>query len=231
MWKRKKKKDTLENVSVTKLLDDFVDLDVEDDSKRAGDMGDDEYIAMMVKKEAQRKLERSKKDPKPTEHDEMPSPLNESIEKIPPPKSEPQSETFELHCENDVSPEDEAVIEEVMSSQFIQDEPDLTERMKVAVDFLQDEVTTSVSKREARETLEKYRKDIPVTKKSASPIVSEKMAPVKSCQNCYFCIGERKLGGSCWCNCSNPGRSSHAVSKGSWVKSRLNLPCWKPTQE
>jgi len=57
MWKRKKK-NTLENVPVTKLLDDFVDLDVEDDSKRAGDMSDDEYIRMMLKKDEQRQLER-----------------------------------------------------------------------------------------------------------------------------------------------------------------------------
>jgi len=119
-----------------------------------------------------------------------------------------------------------------MSSQAIEDVSDLTERMKVAVDFLQDDVESGVSKRKAIKTLEKFRKeDIPVTKKSASPIISEKISPVKSCQNCYFCVGEKKLSGSCWCHCTNSGRSAHAVSNGSWVKSRLNLPCWKPTQE
>ena len=55
--RRKKRTKTIDDVSITKLLDEFVDLDVEDDSKRKG-MDDDEYIRMMVEKENKRKLER-----------------------------------------------------------------------------------------------------------------------------------------------------------------------------
>ena len=68
-------------------------------------------------------------------------------------------------------------------------------------------------------------------KKSEPPIISEKISTVKRCQNCYFSIREKKISGSHWCHCTNPGRSTNIDSKGSWVKSLLNLPCWKPTQE
>ncbi len=136
MWKRKKKS-TIESVSVDELLDDFVNLDVEDDSKRT-EMSDDDYVSMMLKKDA-------------------------------------------------------------------------------------------------RKTIEKHRRDEPVKqspkKKSEPPVISEKIAPMKRCQNCYFSVKEKKLGGSIWCHCTNPGRSTNIDSKGSWVKSQLNPPCWKPTQD
>ena len=215
MWKRKKKR-TIEDVSVIKLLDDFVDLDVEDDSKRARDMDDDAYIRMMVEKEDKMKRERAKQNP-PSGNQEY---------------SEPQSDTYEPHCESDMSPEDEAVIEEIMKTQDVKEIPELTGRMKIATEFLQHEVRANESRQQARETLEKYRKDLPsIKKKKEAPVISEKLSPVKSCQICYFCIGERKVSGSCWCNCSNPARSSHAINRGSWVMSRLNLPCWKPMQD
>ena len=57
-WKKRTK--NIDDVSVTKLLDEFVDLDVEDDSRRK-DMDDEEYIRMMVEKENKRKFEREKR--------------------------------------------------------------------------------------------------------------------------------------------------------------------------
>ena len=119
-----------------------------------------------------------------------------------------------------------------MKTQERMDEPVLTGRMKASVEYLQDAVVSNESKAAARRTLEKYRKDPPdVKKKEAVPVISEKIAPLKRCQTCYFCVGEKKLSGSCWCHCTNPGRSTHAIAKGSWVKSRMNLPCWKAPQE
>ncbi len=79
-------------------------------------------------------------------------------------------------------------------------------------------------RKKARATLEKYRKEDPAPVK---PVVSEKTPAIKRCQNCYFCVGERKFGGSSWVQCSNPGRSTTVISSGSWVKSGLNLPCWR----
>jgi hypothetical protein len=232
MRKRKKTK-SIDDVSVMKLLDDFVDLDVEDDSKRK-DMDDDEYIRMMVEKEEQRKFERARRTaPSETHIDEQNSPERTiEKEKAPMKVKESMEEVFPETCEHDLSPEDETDIDEIMKTQERIDEPVLTGRMKASVEFLQGEVETNESKRAARKTLEKYRKDIPVEKKKEiAPVKSEKLAPIKRCQSCYFCVGEKKVSGSCWCHCTNPGRSTHAVAKGSWVKSRMNLPCWKAPEE
>ena len=137
MWKRKKK----DTVSVNELLDDFVNSVIEDDCKRVADMDDDDYVSMMLKKDARR-------------------------------------------------------------------------------------------------TIEKHRRDEPVKQSEKSPkknieplVISEKLSAIKRCQNCYFSVREKKIGGSYWCHCTNPGRSTDVICKGSWVKSQLNLPCWKPTQE
>ena len=230
MRKRKSTK-TIDDVSVSKLLDDFVDLDVEEENKRK-QMNDDEYIRMMVEKENERKLERAKRILSAQTNDEVPPAPDDAIVELPPRRPEPLEEVFPESCEHDLSPEDEADIDEIMKSQSMMEEPVLTGRMKTSVEFLQDEISFSQSKRNARKTLEKYRKDRPISKeKEITPIISKKRAPIKRCQNCYFCVGERKVSGSCWCHCSNPGRSTHAVVKGSWVKSRINLPCWKPPQD
>jgi len=98
-----------------------------------------------------------------------------------------------------------------------------------------DDYVSMMLKKDAKKTIEKHRRDEPVKqspkKKSEPPVVSEKIATMKRCQNCYFSVKEKKLGGSIWCNCTNPGRSTNIDSKGSWVKSQLNPPCWKPAQE
>ncbi len=229
--RRKKRTKTIDDVSITKLLDEFVDLDVEDDSKRKG-MDDDEYIRMMVEKENKRKLEREKGTLPTRTHDDTVTSPTAPTEKSPPQPTEPMEEVFPIACENDVTPEDEADIDEIMKTQDMMEEPALTDRMKASVEFLQDEVSSSKSKRAAHKTLEKYRKDPPASKKKkATPIISEKRAPIKRCQTCYFCVKEKKVSGSCWCHCTNPARSTHAVAKGSWVKSRMNLPCWKAPQD
>jgi len=229
--RRKKKTKTIDDVSVTKLLDEFVDLDVEDDSKRK-EMDDDEYIRMMVEKENQRKSERAKKSPPASTRDDAVSSAATPVETSPPQKTEAMEEVYPETCEHDLSLDDEADIDEIMKTQDVMDEPVLTDRMKASVEFLQGEVKSSESKRAARKTLEKYRKVETISKKKEiAPIVSEKRAPIKRCQNCYFCVKEKKVSGSCWCHCTNPARSTHAVAKGSWVKSRMNLPCWKAPQE
>jgi len=98
-----------------------------------------------------------------------------------------------------------------------------------------DDYVSMMLKKDAKKTIEKHRRNEPVKqspkKKSEPPVVSEKIATMKRCQNCYFSVKEKKLGGSIWCNCTNPGRSTNIDSKGSWVKSQLNPPCWKPAQE
>ena len=72
---------TIGDVSVTSLLDDFVDPDVEDESKRQHEMDDDEYISMMLKKDAQRQLDRVEREAEQTEMDEETA-TDEDLEEI-----------------------------------------------------------------------------------------------------------------------------------------------------
>ncbi len=102
-----------------------------------------------------------------------------------------------------------------------------------AEDPWSEDYLTKLHKKEARKTLEKYRKDAPIIQekprmKQEHPVVSEKMSQMRKCQNCYYCSGTRKVGGSWWCHCTNLGRSTECeMQTQSWVKSGLNLPCWK----
>lgn len=91
-------------------------------------------------------------------------------------------------------------------------------------------------KKEAKKALQKHRKDQQITPvepkkktpKPEPPVVSEKLSKIKRCQNCYYCIGSHSLGSSVWCHCTNPGRSAEGEISKSWIKSKLNLPCWRP---
>ncbi|MGY5872564.1 MAG: hypothetical protein RTV72_09980 [Candidatus Thorarchaeota archaeon] len=294
MRKRKRTK-TIDDVAVSKLLDDFVDLDIKDDSKRETDMNDEEYVSMMLKKDAMRKIERLKKEPVSIQYEEKASvsedlkavfescqscfycanvkllgdhiicactnaerelearyarfkwwvisqpnpscwtsPPCDAIDDILRQHVEPDSEQEQVEepAKSEMSQEEETAVQEVVESHDVEDAVE-EEGMKIAVDFLQEELGQSMLKQKAKETLKKYRKEKPIKKKkkSESPVVSEKLSTVKRCQNCYFCAGQKKIGGSCWCHCTNPGRSSDVKSDKSWVKSRLNLSCWKPPQE
>ena len=105
---------------------------------------------------------------------------------------------------------------------------------KPAEDPWSEEYLMRLHKREAKKTLEKYKRDEPLNLSASAPkpeppVVSEKMSQVRKCQNCYYCIASRKVSGSWWCHCTNPGRSTECeVQTHSWVTSKLNLSCWKP---
>ena len=150
-WRKKTK--TIEDISVEDLFDDFVHVHVEEDSKHVNDIDDDEYVSMMLKKDANRKLERLKRAHISTEHGEAErksedleaSPPSDDIDEIIPQHNEAEPEKIEDPIEKTMLPEDEAFIEDVMRSQGIEDIPALTGRMKVAVDFVQWEMGSSVS--------------------------------------------------------------------------------------
>ncbi|MGY5865719.1 MAG: hypothetical protein RTV41_14035 [Candidatus Thorarchaeota archaeon] len=59
------------------------------------------------------------------------------------------------------------------------------------------------------------------------PVVSEKLATMKKCETCYFCVDTKRVGGSSWCHCSNVARSQDTTAAMSWVKSELNPTCWR----
>ncbi len=150
-WRKRTK--TIDDISVEELFDDFVDFHIEVDSKHVNDIDDDEYVSMMLKKDANRKLERLKRKPISTEHDVMQRKSEDleayfpsiEIDEIIRPHNEPELEENESPVEKTMLPEDEAMVEEIMRSQSIEDIPALTGRMKVAVDYVQWEMGSSVS--------------------------------------------------------------------------------------
>ena len=98
-----------------------------------------------------------------------------------------------------------------------------------AVDSFFREETVAVHKHKALETLKKYRKEKPLDLKQSmeSPIKSDKLAPMRKCESCYFCVDNKRVGGSSWCHCTNVGRSTDTAIVVAWVRSRLNAPCWR----
>ncbi len=157
-WRKRTK--TIDDVSVEKLFDDFVHVHVEEDSKHVNDIDDDEYVSMMLKKDANRKLERLKRKPISTEHDVMQRKSEDleayfpsiEIDEIIRPHNEPELEENEGPVEKTMHPEDEAMVEEIMRSQSIEDIPALTGRMKVAVEFVQWEMGSSISNKKRQKS-------------------------------------------------------------------------------
>ena len=157
-WRKRTK--TIDDVSVEKLFDDFVHVHVEEDSKHVNDIDDDEYVSMMLKKDANRKLERLKRKPISTEHDVMQRKSEDleayfpsiEIDEIIRPHNEPELEENEGPVEKTMLPEDEAMVEEIMRSQSIEDIPALTGRMKVAVEFVQWEMGSSISNKKRQKS-------------------------------------------------------------------------------
>jgi hypothetical protein len=289
--KRKKYSKTLGDVSVAELLDEFVDLDVVEDAKGVTAMTDEEYVQLMLKKEARKKIAKAKREPKRLK-EEREEERKADAENFPErcqtcfycARVIKVGESFLCACKNserkpearyfnykwwvicqdnpgcwksppkssmdailrrkvEPLPESEQEADEIegkAGEELPAHKPpeivtELDPETEMALAFLRDEVISSSSKRKALETIEKYRKDPPAKRprkrKKKAPVVSEKIAPEKKCQNCYYCAAQRTIGGSCWCHCTNPARSIEGTNGKSWIKSQLNLPCWKPMKE
>ena len=106
-----------------------------------------------------------------------------------------------------------------------------------SVTYMDDEEYVAMMlKKDAKRILKNGRKDEPVSPTESlqergqvpsRPVVSEKISALKRCQNCYYCIDSHMLGGSVWCKCSHSGRSGESDLDNFWIKSKLNLPCWR----
>ncbi|RDE14922.1 MAG: hypothetical protein C4K48_05295 [Candidatus Thorarchaeota archaeon] len=138
--------------------------------------------------------------------------------------------------------------EDVTVSELLDDfvSLDIPDNRSRSADVTDEDYVTSMLKKDARKTLAKYRKEpetssndrhaeksTPIKKKEKyePPVLSERLFPMRRCQNCYYCVTVRTIGGSSWCNCTNPGRSTEESPEKRWIKSRLNLPCWKTKQQ
>jgi len=242
--RNRKKPKNIADLSVSQLLDDFLSPDTLDTNSSTKDIDDEEYIRMMLQKDTMRQLERTKREAQIT-----PSPRSETIDdslrqrffpdvderpvekELPPEVKEKPPEKIVLPPEEKVAPPDNGIVAEILDSIVVKDVSGLASRMKEAVDFLQDEMGTSDAERKLVEALERYKPAETSEKKSGPLLYNDNVLVLKRCQNCYFCVGERNRNGSVWCLCTNPDRSPDVEIEDSWVKSGINLSCWKTQQD
>jgi hypothetical protein len=241
--RNKKKNKTIDDFSVAQLLDDFVKENLPENGRLPQRIDDEAYIRMMLKKDELRKLERKKRETRTRIHSSPSSPKRDTIDenirkrffpdvskktiekKVSPVEPEKSPEKIEL------SPED-GIVEEILNSIVVKDVSGLAAQMKEAVEFVQDEMGTSESERRLIEALEECAKPTePCKKKSDLSMYNDNVLLLKRCQNCYFCVGEKIRNDSIWCRCTNPDRSTEVEIEDSWVKSKLNLSCWKASED
>ncbi|MFW9980350.1 MAG: hypothetical protein ACFFE3_00360 [Candidatus Thorarchaeota archaeon] len=328
----------IKGTPLSKLLDDFVDTETVPEDRTHADMSDEEYIEMMIKKEAKRKLLRVKHEASMTERIEIAVDDNGEIPEIPEGscpscyyctiirrigsnvycvcanperviegmyydyriwvRSEPdldchresparkvqkfvrqQTEDNQTQPDSNIPIElvpgdDKPILTKLDMLNLVDDKMELVEfvddgsvvedtvvpELKIrppekpridlemetkivetqipdefsetpnqAVETLFREETIAAYKHKALETLKKYKKERPLDLKKSEemPIISEKRSQMRKCDTCYFCVDDKRIGGSSWVHCTNISRSVDTVTAASWVRSRLNAACWK----
>ena len=135
------KKKNIDQFSVSQLLDAFLRPTIKVSRTHTNEMDDKEYIRMMLEKEKQRKIERKKragqtKPNKPQSYQK--DLLDENIRQ----KYFPYMD--EEHPQKEISPED-LLVEEILDTLVVKDVSDLASQMKLAVDFVQEEMGTNDS--------------------------------------------------------------------------------------
>lgn len=63
-----------------------------------------------------------------------------------------------------------------------------------------------------------------------TPVISEKKSTIRRCQNCYYSSASKRVGGSVWCLCTSMFRDE-IVGAAKWIPSRINLGCWRKSEE
>ena len=137
--RRGKKQKTFDRFSVSQLLDDFLSPAIEASRKSANEIDDEEYIRMMLEKEKQRAIERTKRASQIKRH-RTPSSQKDMLDEYIRRKYFPYMDEEPPHKE--ISPED-LLVEEILDTLVVKDVSDLASKMKQAVDFIQDEMGTS----------------------------------------------------------------------------------------
>jgi len=236
--RKKKKQKTIRDKSVSQLLDDFISPDSHDPTSSTKDIEDEEYIRMMLQKDEDRQQERIKRAALVTERvtpDTQSDTIDDDVRErfFPdmderPVEKEMTPETREIQPEEKAVPPGNGIIEDIMDTIVVKDVSGLAAQMREAVEFVQDEMGTSDAERKLIEALERY-------KQSYEPVIkqlsNDNIHVLKRCQNCHYCAGKRNKNGSTWCLCSNLDRSTDVEIEDSWVKSGINLSCWKVPQD
>ena len=137
--RRGRKQKTFDRFSVSQLLDDFLNPAIQHSGKSANEMDDKEYIRMMLEKEKQRALVRTKRAAQ-KKRDRTPSTQKDMLDEYIQQKYFPYID--EEPPQKEISPED-LLVEEILDTLVVKDVSDLASKMKLAVDFVQEEMGTS----------------------------------------------------------------------------------------
>jgi hypothetical protein len=136
MMRNRKKQKTIDEFSVSQLLDDFLSPKIEASGKPANEMDDIEYIRMMLEKDKQRELERTKRTFQ-SRRDKTPSFQKDALDEYIRKKYFPYMD--ESPPKKEVTPED-ILVEEILDTLVVKDVSELASKMKQAVDFIQQEM-------------------------------------------------------------------------------------------
>jgi len=134
-----KKRKTIDQFSVSQLLDDFLSPAIEASGKSANEIDDKEYIRMMLEKEKQRAVIRTKRAAQ-IKRDRTPRSQKYMLDEYIRQKYFPYMEG--APPQKEISPED-LLVEEILDTLVVKDVSDLASKMKQAVDFVQEEMGTS----------------------------------------------------------------------------------------
>jgi hypothetical protein len=134
-----KKQKTFDRFSVSQLLDDFLNPVIHASEQSTNELNDEEYIRMMLEKERQRAMERTKRAAQ-IERDRTPSSQKDMLDEYIQQKYFPYMD--EESPQKEMSPDD-LLVEEILDTLVVKDVSDLASKMKQAVDFVQDEMGTS----------------------------------------------------------------------------------------
>jgi hypothetical protein len=132
----RKRKKTIDEFSVSQLLDDFLSPKNDASGKSVNEMDDEEYIRMMLEKDKQRTLER-KKRAFHSKRVKTPRLQKETLDKNIRLKYFPYMD--EGLFKKEISPED-ILVEEILDTLVVKDVSELASQMRVAVDFVQEEM-------------------------------------------------------------------------------------------
>ena len=129
-----KRQRTIDEFSVSQLLDDFLSPEIEPRGKSVNELDDEKYIRMMLEKDMQRTIEREKRAHQlrrvktPISHKDT---LDENIRK----RYFPYMD--ERPPKKEITPED-IFVEEILNTLVVKDVSKLASKMRQAVDFVQD---------------------------------------------------------------------------------------------
>lgn len=134
-----KRQRTIDEFSVSQLLDDFLHPETEPSGKSVNEMDDEEYIRMMLKKDMQRSLEREKRTHQ-LRHVKTPSSQKDTLDENIRQRYFPDMD--ERPPTKEVTPDD-IFVEEILNTLVVKDVSSLASKMKQAVDFVQEAFDTN----------------------------------------------------------------------------------------